>query len=246
MKSHEHFEELAALALISELSAEEHKELQVHLTSCVPCRQECKAYEDILSNQLPLLHSERRPSHAPRLIDFAEIRPAANSLRGNYPVLPSLHEIQRPHKDLSPKNVLLGRPQLAYGLCGILILAIGFLGFEIHSQGREAQAQISALTDRISLLNKEAKNGLPALVHEPPIQPKEVRPQQRDDGARMAQRIHDLEDQLKASAEAITSLNNQLQVAEDSDQALAQRVSDTQQQLEKASQDLQAALHDRD
>src|SRR5260221_14785073 len=52
MPMHEHFEELCALAAISQLSAEEHQELIAHLDAC----DRCKRAEDdftLILDQLP-------------------------------------------------------------------------------------------------------------------------------------------------------------------------------------------------
>src|SRR5437879_5021940 len=53
MPKHEHFRELAALAAVGQLSAEEHQELMEHLQACDSCRRAGDRYEFIL-DQLPL------------------------------------------------------------------------------------------------------------------------------------------------------------------------------------------------
>lgn len=53
MRKHEHFEELAALAAVGQLSVEEHGELLEHLRSCDGCRRASDQFDYILE-QLPL------------------------------------------------------------------------------------------------------------------------------------------------------------------------------------------------
>jgi hypothetical protein len=53
MRKHEHFEELAALAAIGQLSVEEHGELLEHLRGCAACRRSSDQFNFIL-DELPL------------------------------------------------------------------------------------------------------------------------------------------------------------------------------------------------
>ena len=53
MLEHEHFEELAALAALGQLSIEEHSELLEHLRNCDRCREASRTFDFIL-DQLPL------------------------------------------------------------------------------------------------------------------------------------------------------------------------------------------------
>jgi hypothetical protein len=53
MRKHEHFEELAALAAIGQLSVEEHGELLEHLRGCPACRRSSDQFNFIL-DELPL------------------------------------------------------------------------------------------------------------------------------------------------------------------------------------------------
>jgi hypothetical protein len=53
--NHEYFEELGALAALGQISAAEFKELQVHLSSCRPCRTRQTEFVEILHEHLPLL-----------------------------------------------------------------------------------------------------------------------------------------------------------------------------------------------
>lgn len=53
MQKHEYFRELAALAVVGQLSSEEYRELSEHLRSCDSCRRAGDKYEFIL-DQLPL------------------------------------------------------------------------------------------------------------------------------------------------------------------------------------------------
>src|SRR5260370_23690458 len=53
MQKHEHFEELAALAAIAQLSVEEHGELLEHLRGCAACRRTSGQFNFVL-DELPL------------------------------------------------------------------------------------------------------------------------------------------------------------------------------------------------
>ena len=52
---HERFEELCALSVIGQISAEEFRELQAHLQSCATCRLRQADFTEILHEHLPLL-----------------------------------------------------------------------------------------------------------------------------------------------------------------------------------------------
>jgi hypothetical protein len=52
---HERFEELSALSALGQISAEEFRELQVHLETCAPCRLRQQDFTEILHEHLPLL-----------------------------------------------------------------------------------------------------------------------------------------------------------------------------------------------
>src|SRR5260370_38285335 len=52
MQTHEHYEELCALAAIGQLSADEHQELSAHLSGCGLCKRAAEDYAGIL-DQLP-------------------------------------------------------------------------------------------------------------------------------------------------------------------------------------------------
>ncbi len=54
MPSHEHFEELAALSVIGELSGEEFTGLQLHLAECEQCSKTAAQFAHIVQEQLPL------------------------------------------------------------------------------------------------------------------------------------------------------------------------------------------------
>src|SRR5205823_5132075 len=98
VNSHERFEELAALALIGELSEREQKELLDHLKSCEPCLQEYAAYDGILSHQLPLLHQERGSVSVARKHSSAEELPVVEN---DTPSLGVLESWPKLHADLS-------------------------------------------------------------------------------------------------------------------------------------------------
>ncbi len=53
MSKHEHFEELGALAAIGQISVEEDKELNSHLSDCPSCREAYHDYVRLLHKQLP-------------------------------------------------------------------------------------------------------------------------------------------------------------------------------------------------
>ena len=243
---HERFEELAALALIGELTAQEHQELQAHLESCEPCLQEYAAYDGILSRQLPLLHQEHSFEPLTRQLDVAEGFSTSEPADSPAPVSESLPQ---PGRNISLINILLGLPKLpriAYGTCAILAIALAIVFVDMQERGREAQAQITALKDRISALSREVQNRPTLPLNDAAKQIEELRPQQDAQSARLAQRVNELKQQLSASADEMSKLKDQLQSSQDSDKALAQRINETQQQLERASADLQAVSQDRE
>lgn len=244
---HEQFEKLAALELIGELSAQEHRELQMHLKSCESCRQEYRGFEDVLSRKLPLLHPEQSAIPEPRkhgvLKELATLRNVLRSA-GQLQFLP------RADGDLAAKKSFpLNSQAVAFSsssLAAILVITLAVFSFQMRQQSKEAQRQVAAFKDRVSVLSTELQNRPRVVVNEPEKQPSESVPQREDQSARLIQRTRDLERELNISAKTITLLKDQLQSTETSDKALVQRASGAQEQLERASADLQAALNDRD
>ncbi len=245
INNHERFEELAALALIGEVSAHEYQELQTHLKSCQACRQEYRGFEEVLSQNLPLLHQERSAVSVLRKHDSVE----ELSIRERVGTPPRILRSSQPHKDLSPANVLLASSRIAfipYAVAAILVVALAMFSFEMHQQSMKTQGEAAALKDKLSSLNRELQNRPTIVISGPPRQLKEILPEREDQSARLIQRTRDLEQQLNASAEEIDRLRDQLQSAQASDKTLAQNVSDAQAQMERVSAELQAALRDRD
>ena len=251
INSHERFEELAALALIGELSAAEHQELEVHFKSCAACLQEYRDFDAILTRALPLLHHEQSSLEAREPHGFAEVNADTFATVGQDGRVGRKRELpRRPEDGLTVGSIRAGLlrrlPEIAYGVSAILLIAIAVFVFVMRAQSREAQRQIAALKERISFSSKEAQAHPPVPVPAPPKQVRDLPSQAENQGAHLAQRGRELEQQLKSSAEEVRNLKDQLQTVQESDRALAQRVSETEQQLEKASAELQATLRDRE
>ena len=247
MNPHERFEELAALELIGELSAQEYGELHAHLKSCQSCRREYRGLQGVLSINLPLLHDQQS------ILSLARRGDALEELSTSRGVLSATNDLQffpQSHRNLSPKNVPLGSQSLAFfsfAAGAILLVSLAVFSFEMREQSNDAWRRVAVLKETVSLLSKELHNRPPVAVNEPPTkQARESVPKREDQSARLVQRTQDLEQQLNASAEEANRLRNQLESTELSDSTLAQRVRDAQEQLERTSADLQAALRDRD
>src|SRR5260370_41436282 len=63
--THERLGELAALAILGQVSAEEYQELKTHLENCAACREEHDALAQLLLAELPLAHAEKEPELHP-------------------------------------------------------------------------------------------------------------------------------------------------------------------------------------
>ena len=57
--NHEYFEELCALALIGQISAQEYEEFVPHFRACASCRARYSEFAEILHEHLPLLDSQK-------------------------------------------------------------------------------------------------------------------------------------------------------------------------------------------
>lgn len=244
MNLHERFEALAALELIGELSAQEHRELQAHLTSCQSCRREYKGLESVLLHRLPLLHEQQS------VLSLTRRRDRVEELSTPKDVLRPPNELQfLPHGDLFSKNFPAtshGVVFFSYAAGVLLVIALGVFSYRMREQSMTANGQVAELKERVSILSSELQNRPSVVVHEPPKQAKEISQQQENQHARLALRTRGLEQQLNASAEEIRQLRNQLESTQASDTILAHRVSDAQEKLERASNNLQTALLDRD
>lgn len=247
---HERFEKLAALALIGELSAEEHQELKVHLKWCTACLQEYKEFDATLSHKLPLLHQQCTPLNLKRYRsggsdDQSSSAATQEDKLAIGPQFPWLDGIVISRSVYSRLRAYF--PRIAYAASAILSIVVAMMLFEAREQSKKVDSHIAALQNRIASLSREVHNqpvttspGSGKQVSEAHLQ------EERNRSARLAQRAQDLEQQLRASSEEINSFRDQLQNAHNFDKALVQRVSDSQKEVERVSAELQAALQDRD
>ncbi|MEW5976081.1 MAG: hypothetical protein AB1898_09800 [Acidobacteriota bacterium] len=60
--NHEYYQQLCALASLGQLTAQEHKQLQIHLKSCASCAVYYSDFQEILHEHLPLLGQTEGPS----------------------------------------------------------------------------------------------------------------------------------------------------------------------------------------
>lgn len=63
MSKHEYYEELSALAAIGQITAEEDKELEAHVSECSSCREAYVDYVRVLHHQLPQVEPRRWNIH---------------------------------------------------------------------------------------------------------------------------------------------------------------------------------------
>jgi len=69
---HDEFLELCAASTTGELSDDERKRLQQHLSVCASCREALRQYESVVSNVIPAIAASESPENVPTTDDWSE------------------------------------------------------------------------------------------------------------------------------------------------------------------------------
>jgi hypothetical protein len=140
MQMHEHYEELCALAAISELSAEEHQELMAHLDACDRCRRVEENFTLIL-DQLPAAYPPKDTDDVENLLGENyerrfDARAAAEGIRFSAEATRSTRLLSSRFSSLrtNPSFKLVFAVSTALTLAGLVLVGRGLLAVHPESQ----------------------------------------------------------------------------------------------------------------
>jgi hypothetical protein len=247
-KNHDRYGELSALVLIGQASPAEYRELEAHLASCKACQAEYKDFNEILSNQLPLIDQEHTftPALQDEGFDIDESQSAEETATQKY--APSFVK-ERPQSEPKWWHGLQPARISSYALALILVAAIGCLSLRIYRDAKVNQAQSREL--------ERLRNEISAFSHQSQKSP-ETAPQQSTDlqapskqsgkpaalaaaeYAELQGRNRTLNESLKRAGEEIDSLRSELDLSRSKETEVSSRASEAEQSLAQLRTELQA------
>jgi len=141
---HDEFLELCAISTSGQLSEEDQRRLQEHLSVCSSCRSALQQYEAIIRHAIPAMGAEVTPEHLEAGGDWSEklaesalfARIARDDEGGGgiertRPIPPHRETISRP-RVLAPESAAAWRSVWALYAAGILLfMALGFCAYEV-------------------------------------------------------------------------------------------------------------------
>jgi hypothetical protein len=206
LSAHQEFEELCALAVIGEISAEEAVRLRAHLKVCEACRASGWEFEQIVNQQLPFAG----PLPSESFAEKARFVIAARGYRERFAMRAAREGIHLP-TSRAPNRIVLA---LATCAAALVIGVLGYKLFESSARNRELATRYQALARAFDSLDKleQNKSGPPPAmpIHE----------------AAPASQIHD-DSQLRAQLERTrTEAEETQRSARDLREQLARALSD--------------------
>src|SRR5262245_15978426 len=106
MTGHEAFEQLCALAVTGETTAEEFRRLQEHLHECPSCRASYRDFHSILNEGLPIMAEPRAARWSPRRFGLKK-RFVERAHKEGIPITESEPRAQRTRWVLAPAAALV-------------------------------------------------------------------------------------------------------------------------------------------
>lgn len=246
MRPHEEFLELCAVSTSGELSEEERKRLQDHLTTCADCRQALREFEAVADIGVPLLSSElsiptlNEPSPAPREAVEATLMHASARIE-TAPL--SLGPTEQGKGLIFTHRNGHGRTQvnwnyvwMPFAAAVLLTVALGIYSYQFgkHRSPGVTQVKPNSPDSRVDALEQQMSD----MGHE-----HEVLKTQLAERDRMIRELRrQIEDQSAALAEAKSAqanLEQSLQNDQTEKQQVAQERSNFTQKLDAAQNSLQ-------
>ena len=244
----EYFQELCALAAGGQISEPEFVELQDHLNDCAQCRSAYADFTELLHDKLPLADPElTRPSR------LASIFSKNSSYRERF-----LARARKEGIAISPSSwrgfPRLGFAQLLAPAMALLLVAVGVLSYSLRqSDGRYTAlaADMAALKQQFSQPASPGPATAPSLPEKVP-QPVVAKSmtdadlaKARQDTAVAEARSRALEEQLQAAASELDALRAQRTQASDSQGQLEKKLTEAEQALVRAGDELQRIREER-
>jgi hypothetical protein len=252
-KSHEHFGELSALAVIGQLPPEEYRELKAHLELCAACREEHAALTHLQLFELPLAHPVDN-SEAGKAVLAGASNPCEH---GEWSVASHVGRVQGEARRWSTmwRNAwrFLGSqpaPSNATFLALFLAISVIVVGMYQHQKlDNVRDTEVARLRTQVQDFSRASTNKPTALAprveendsHETPVHVPAAIPVDKDDHANLLARNNNLKSQLQSASDEMQALKDQASSSAIKEDQLATRLAETESALANIKSELQAS-----
>jgi len=244
----EYFQELCALAAGGQISEPEFVELQDHLQDCSQCRSAYADFADLLHDKLPLADPELTGSSG-----LASIFSKKSSYRDRFlararkeGIVISQGSWRSALRDTWGVRLLLA-PAMA-----LMLVTVGVLGYSLRQSNSRYTALVATMAGLKRQFSQQASPGpaptTPEAAPEPPVATPMTDAglvKARQDTAVAEARSRALEEQLQAAASELEALRAQRAQASDSRDQLEKKVTEAEQALARAGDELQRIREER-
>jgi hypothetical protein len=236
----EYYQELCALAAGGQISEPEFVELRDHLQDCAQCRSAYADFTDLLHDKLPLADPELTGSSR-----LASIFSKNSSYRERF--------LARARKEGIAVSQASWRGALSYAqllaaAMAVLLVTVGVLGYRLRQSTNRytaLAADMASLNQRFSQHASPVPPTMPSSPETAPAPPI-ARPmtdadlvKARQDATAAETRSRALEEQLQAAASELDALRAQRAQASDSREQVEKKLTETEQALVRAGDELQ-------
>jgi len=265
LENHEHFQELAALAALGELSCEEYAELNVHLEACLSCKEEYDRFSHLLRIQLPA-GAEARSGVSGKLLQKFSSCPGG--LKERFVIkahAEGFRFFQAPvekKKGFWSKRVPFAPVELTFAGVSVLFsvalaLALGYHWGQNHAPNDVRVSEESSATRTISATSLSGDHPVPAAVNAMTDQAEALATRRRLEHElaevrakydALSSRYQTLEQQLGQASSASVELKKEIESARLREDELLGKLQQYQDNLSQANKELVAlrGLHDDD
>lgn len=239
--THQHFEEIAALAALGEASPEELRELQVHVADCKSCRAHYMDFEKILNECLPMLDPGREP-----ILYRLGFLLRGNSYKARFAARAVEHGIavtfQRPSFSVSIGSAV------GFGVASfVVLLSIGVFSYKLRENhlrdsatNVRLQNELAQLGRRVDELDSRTASQLEPATKRSRAEESPGRGSFRtpDQYSKMQARSRALENELRSTVAELEKTRTELQVAQTSEAVTSQRQRESEAALGQATNEL--------
>jgi len=237
--THQHFEEIAALAALGEASPEELKEFELHAAECKSCRAHYMDFEEILNEGLPMLHPGKEP-----ILHRLAFLLRGNSCKARFAARAAEHGIavatQKPGFGASIGSVVgLGFASL------VVLLSIGFFSYKLRENHLRDSATNARLQDELAQLRRRVDELGSRTASQ--LQPATTRSKESpgpesfhtpDQYSKLQDRSRAFESELRSTLAELEKTRTELEVARSSETITSQRLRESEAALGRATDEL--------
>jgi hypothetical protein len=248
MGPHEEFLELCAVSTSGDLTEEEQKKLQAHLTGCAECRQALREFEAAVDLGVPFLASKLAavPTEESATPQSELARPV--SLKGRDSELPQESPMVSTGEEARgfafgqrmryrPSQVNWNYVWMPFAACVLLTIALGITAYRI-GKSHNADAQVAHATSGVADTRIEAlEQGISDAGHE-----REILKTQLAERDKVIVELRRQTDQQARSLDELKSVQGNLEHSLQTDDSEKQRIADERAGIAKKFDEAQVSL----